>query len=251
MSRWGRDDLAQADERPLQVEQDAELGLRRTLQDLVLELVDAVVESAEHREERVDLAVDDHVQEDDLRRDVPHRVAPVDAPVDVDQGRARFVVHGDDAVGQEEDVQLRGPGPLGGGTVDDEVGEVIELVDLRSLAEVLGILDRQGVQVPGVGEQVRDASSSTPSRSSQKEVPDDTSPATLPTSPPTGSTSTTRVPCMARSCSDRCGRPWIPDAHGSRADGHPRGARLRRRTTHRGSARRPRSPGARPCRRSG
>ena len=39
------------------------------------------------------------------------------------------------------------------GAVDDEVGEVVELVDLRTLSEVLDVLDGQLVKVEGVGEQ--------------------------------------------------------------------------------------------------
>ena len=55
--------------------------------------------------------------------------------------------------------------------MDDEVREVVELVDLRPLAEVLGILDGQWMDVQACRPADVTDSSSSPSRSSQNGVP--------------------------------------------------------------------------------
>ena len=66
-SRCRGDHFANADERALHLEQPTELGIGRPDQDRVLQLVDLVVEFGESREEAVDQAVEDGVQQHDQR----------------------------------------------------------------------------------------------------------------------------------------------------------------------------------------
>ncbi len=77
----------------------------------------------------------------------------VHAPKYICQDRAFAPVDGHQAVLGEEDVQLHEARAVGKGTVDNEEGEVVELVDLGPLPEVLRVLDRQGVEPEGVAQQ--------------------------------------------------------------------------------------------------
>ena len=91
---------------------------------------------------KVYTTVYDRVEESHLERGISNRAASVDAPVDVSQRRAIPVVDSDHAIRHEEDVQLRRPRAVGKDAVHDEIGECVELVDLRSLTEMLRVLHR-------------------------------------------------------------------------------------------------------------
>ena len=68
-------------------------------------------------------------------------------------------------------MHLDQPVVVGDGAVDDEEDEVVVVVDLRALAEVLRVLDRQRVELEDVAEDLEVVGSSGWSRSSQKNSP--------------------------------------------------------------------------------
>ena len=74
----------------------------------------------------------------------------------VGECRAVTVVHGDHTVREQEDVELGGVEAVGHRAVDDEVGELVELVDLRSLPEVLRVLDGERVELEVDTEELGD-----------------------------------------------------------------------------------------------
>ena len=59
---------------------------------------------------------------------------------------------GDEEALGVEAVHLDEPVVVGSGTVDDDEDEVVVVVDLRALAEVLGVLDRERVELEDVAE---------------------------------------------------------------------------------------------------
>ena len=68
-------------------------------------------------------------------------------------------------------MHLDEPVLVGRGAVDDEEHVVVVVVDLRPLAEVLGVLDRERVELEDVAQDRRSRPRSGRSRSSQKKPP--------------------------------------------------------------------------------
>ena len=149
----GADDLAPRDQALLEPEDLLELGVVRLLEHAVLELVDAVVELGQLREEAVDQRVDDPVERQ--RRLERRRAALGGLAAQVGEGGAVVVVHGEQVLLGEKAVHLHEPVAVGVGAVGDEVDVAVELLELGPLAEVLGVLDGQGVEAEGLAQQRR------------------------------------------------------------------------------------------------
>ena len=95
------------------------------------------------------------------------------------------------------------------GAVDDEVGEVIEFVDLRTLSEVLGVLDGQGMEVEGVGEQVLGLVVHAVEIEPERSLRTRRGRRPPPSSPVVRAPLTTSVPCMKRFCSAKTCLPGM------------------------------------------
>ena len=145
------DGLAPGDQAPFQPEHLLELCVVRFLEHAVLELVDAVVELGELGEEAVDQRVDDAVERQcRLER---RRAALGDLATQVGEGGAVVVVHGEQVLPGDEAVHLDEAVHVGVGAVGDEVDVPVVLFQLGPLAEVLGVLDGQGVEAEGLSQQ--------------------------------------------------------------------------------------------------
>ena len=143
------DDLAQLHELPLHRDRPLERGRLRVGEDRVLELV----ELGQLRQEAVDELVDHEVE--DAEALLVALRAPVRLVAELREDRAFTLVHRDQPVRRVEAVHLdrRKPGPAGGvgdRTEDDEEGEVVEVLDLRTLPELARVLERERVEVEGV-----------------------------------------------------------------------------------------------------
>ena len=125
----GCDRLAQADEQSLHLEDLLELLVARVQERLVLQLVDAVVEVGEDREEAVGERVDDLVEQP--RRLVERRSALGEPVADLDERRRLVAVDGDEVALAVEAVHLDEAVLVGRGAVEDEEDVVVVLVDLR------------------------------------------------------------------------------------------------------------------------
>ena len=66
------------------------------------------------------------------------------------QGRRLVPVDGDEAAFRVEAVHLNKSVFVGYGAVDDQEDEVVVIVELRPLAEVLGILDGQRMELEDI-----------------------------------------------------------------------------------------------------
>ena len=76
------------------------------------------------------------------------------AGAELGEGGALVAVDGDEEALGVEAVHLDEPVVVGDGAVDDEEDEVVVVVDLRALAEVLGVLDRERVELEDVAEDL-------------------------------------------------------------------------------------------------
>ena len=151
-----RDHLADRQDPAFHVEQRAELLLGRVLQDRALQVVDVVVQLRQHREERVDQAVQDQVEQADLGRDL--RIAVIADPLEHhgQQRRAPALVQGNDELLGDEAVDLGHLLPVARHAERDDLREVVEVVDPGPQAELHGRRHRQRVEVEGAGQQPRD-----------------------------------------------------------------------------------------------
>ena len=121
-------------------------------EDLVLELVDAVVEVGEDREEAVDEPVDDPVEQQ--RRVVDRLLALHVALTHLGERRAVVAVHGDEEALGVEAMHLDEAVLVRDRAVDDDEDEVVVLVDLRALAELLRVLDGQRMELEDVAQDL-------------------------------------------------------------------------------------------------
>src|SRR6476646_5534221 len=144
--------LAQPNEQPLHAEDLLQLPVVGSEEDRVLELVDAVVEVGENREEAVDKCFDDLVEQP---RRMLYRLAPLRETVAYIVERRRFVaVDGDEVPLAVEAVNLDEPVLVGRGAVEDEESEVVIAVDLGALPEMLRVLDRERMELEDVSENL-------------------------------------------------------------------------------------------------
>ena len=143
--------MRRLDERALDGEDLLQLGVVGSHEDAVLDRVDALVELAEKREEAVDQRVDHGVQ--DEGRVVGVQVMRGDAGAQVAERRAVVVMHGHEVVLGEEAVHLHEVVLVAVRAVDHQHHVVVVGVQLRALAEVLRILQRDGVEAELVAQQ--------------------------------------------------------------------------------------------------
>jgi hypothetical protein len=145
------DHFAQAHEPSLDREDLLELGVVGSLEDAVLDRVDAVVELAEQGEEAVDQRIDHRVQ--DEGGVVGVEMMRGDAGAQVAEGRAVVVMHGHEVVLGEKAVHLDEVVLVAVRAVDHQHHVVVVGVQLRALTEVLRILQRDGVEAEDVAQQ--------------------------------------------------------------------------------------------------
>ena len=117
---------------------------------LVLELIDPVVEVSQDREEAVYQGVDDPVEQQ--RRVVDRRPALLVAMPYLGEGRRLVPVDGDEEAFGIEAVHLDQPVLIGDGAVDDQEDEVVVVVELRTLAEVLRILQGERMELEDIAQ---------------------------------------------------------------------------------------------------
>ena len=117
---------------------------------LVLEIVDAVVEVGEDREEAVDEAVDDPVEQ---MPGIVHRLLALHVALPhVGEGGRFVAVDGDEELLGVEAVHLDEAVFVGDRAVDDDEDVVVVIVDLCALVELLGVLDGERVELEDVTE---------------------------------------------------------------------------------------------------
>ena len=148
------DDAPQAVQLPLHAHDLLQVLVLGVAEDLVLDTVDPLVVVLERREEAVGEAVDQAVEDDDRPLELA-RLARV-ALAELIAARRVLSPHRDEVALRVEDVHLdeavrvgRGRGP-----VDDEEDEVVVLLQLRPLAELLGVLERERVEAEDVAQEL-------------------------------------------------------------------------------------------------
>ncbi len=127
-----------------------QLGVAGVQEGLVLELVDAVVEVGEDREEAVDERVDDPVEQ--LAGIVDRFLALHVALPHLGERRRFVAVDGDEELLGVEAVHLDEAVVVRDGSVDDDEDEVVVFVELRALRELLGVLDGERVELEDVAQ---------------------------------------------------------------------------------------------------
>ena len=142
--------LPHSDEQPLHGEDLLQLLVAGVQEGLVLELVDPVVEVSQDREEAVYQGVDDPVEQQ--RRVVDRRPALLVAMPHLGEGRRLVSVDGDEEAFGIEAVHLDQPVLIGDGAVDDQEHEVVVVVELRTLAEVLRILQSERMELEDIAQ---------------------------------------------------------------------------------------------------
>jgi hypothetical protein len=130
------------------------LLLSRPVEDLILDHVDSLVEVFERRVEAVGEAVHESVEKRNwlLERRRPLRIALLQAFA----GRRLVLADGDEKAFRVETVHLDEPVLVGGRSraVEHEEGEVVVVLELRALAEVLRILEREWMEPEDVAQKL-------------------------------------------------------------------------------------------------
>src|SRR6185503_3205218 len=127
-----------------------QLLLPRPFEDLVLDSVDPLVVVLEGREEAVGEAVDQAVEDDDRPLELARLLGV--ALAELVAARRVLAAYRDEVALRVEDVHLDEPVDVGRRRrpVDDEEDEVIVLLELRALAELLRVLERERMEVENV-----------------------------------------------------------------------------------------------------
>ena len=122
-------------------------------EDRVLELVDAVVEGCEDGEEAVDQPVDDPVEQQ--RRLFNRLVASLIAAADLGKRGAVVAMDSDEKSLGVEAMHLDKPVVVRRRAIDDDEDEVVVLVELRPLAELLRVLDRERMELEDIAKDLK------------------------------------------------------------------------------------------------
>ena len=127
---------------------------RAALEDVVLEAVELVAHLAEHRERGVDVRVDDLVEQvaralrEVLLTEVLSRLESLEHRAERRQGR---IGKGDQVIGPDEEVELRGEQPAGrlleDRELEDDEDVVVVGVELRALVPRVDVLEVERVEV--------------------------------------------------------------------------------------------------------
>jgi hypothetical protein len=156
------DQLAHVHQLALEREQLGQLRLLRVHEDLVLQLVDALVHRGQEREHRVHQRVEQPVQGDQP----PVGMHPAERVAGLRDGGHVVSVHADQEALGVEAVHLGHRLAQLAGAVGDDRDEAVVVLDLRPLVELLDVLDRERVNLEHLA-STASTSSPVPCRSSQ------------------------------------------------------------------------------------